>query len=617
MTLTWESLNINTRGKTSGKHKTQCPKCGQGKRDADLSIDLDNGLYKCHKPSCYWHKGGTLKIKSDFRNQDKVYKRPEFNNQTNISDKVVQWFQKRGISQKTLIEAKITEAEEYMPQAGKKLNTIQFNYFRNGELINIKFRDGNKNFKLVSGAELILFNLDSMKDKDYVIITEGEIDALSFIEAGYDSVVSVPNGASSGNASLEYLSNCYKYFDNVKRIYIATDGDEPGRVLCNELCRRFGKDRSYIIEYPDNFKDANEVLVAKGVQEVKRLIEHSKCLPLDDVFYLDTIRNDMVDGFINGKQRGTTTYFKSLDPHFTWKKGDLILMGGIPNHGKTTIILQLMLIKSVHEGSKWAVFSPENFPPTEFYDDLIHSYIGKPVDPYYKESQMTIEEYQEGMDFIGKHFFYIYPENDSHTPDFINKKIQELIIREGIDGCLIDPWNQLDHDMSHHSRDDLYLSHILSKEKRFALKHDIYKITIAHPKTLKKKTDKSGMFIGYDCPDPYDLNGGAMWNNKMDDIMAGYRPNFYTDITDTTVEIHVQKIKKQKLVGIPGVCTLKFDRRSNRYLEYDIISPLATIDVSGKEFKLNVVNIEFDIPKPLNPVDFRQDEDEDDDYVPF
>jgi twinkle protein len=556
---TWESLGINVRGKTSGNIKTQCPKCGKDKRDQDLSVNLTEKVYKCHKPTCEWHTGGTLIEKKAI---EKAYTLPKFKNNTSLSDKVVSWFQGRGISQKTLTAANITNGKEYMPQKGAEVNTIQFNYFRDGQLVNVKFRTGDKCFKLVSGAELVLYNLDGIKGKAEIIITEGEIDALSFIEAGLDSVCSVPNGAAKGKANLEYLNNCYSYFENVKKVYLAVDNDEAGQALRDELARRLGKDICYLVEYPEGMKDANEVLKFKGVEGVRALIVNAKGLPLDDVLYLGMVREQMLHEFHNGRKRGTTTYFQTVDPCFTWKRGEVIIMGGIPNHGKTTMILQLMLLKSVFEGTKWGIFSPENFPPTEFYDDLVHTFIGKTTDPHYKDRQMTEEEYIRGMEFIEEHFFYVYPEEASPTPEYVNGKLKELILKHGIDGCLTDPFNQLDNDMGKFGRDDLYISHFLTNEKRFALKHDVYKIIIAHPSKLIK--DKDG---GYKVPDAYDLHGGSMWNNKADNILCTHRPNYWKDKFDTTVEFHSQKIKKQKLVGIPGTVTLTFDRASNRYRE--------------------------------------------------
>ena len=119
---------------------------------------------------------------------DKVYIKPEWKNNVMLSDNAVKWFESRGISQRTLIKMKITEGSEWMPQTSKEENTIQFNYFINNELINIKYRDGRKNFKLVKGAEKVFYNIDSTVGHDYVVIVEGEMDALSFVEAKVDSV---------------------------------------------------------------------------------------------------------------------------------------------------------------------------------------------------------------------------------------------------------------------------------------------------------------------------------------------------------------------------------------------------------------------------------------------
>ena len=65
-------------------------------------------------------------------------------------------------------------------------------------------------------------------------------------------------------------------------------------------------------------------------------------------------------------------------------------------------------------------------------------------------------------------------------------------------------------------------------------------------------------------PGVYSLSGGAMWNNKSDNILCPHRPN-YADQTDPTVHLSSKKIKKQKLNGIPGTVELTFDRRKNRY----------------------------------------------------
>jgi twinkle protein len=198
-----------------------------------------------------------------FKEKKEFVKPPEA--KTELSDRTISWFNKRGISEATLSHWKVGESIEYFPQVQKKRKAINFNYYRENELINCKFRDAEKNFKMVSGAELIFYGLDNIATMEKIYIVEGEMDALSLHEAGIYSVCSVPNGASKGNQRLDYLDNCWEFFKDKKEIVLCTDNDQPGLALRNELARRFGQYRCKYIEFGD-FKDANEVLTEKGAE---------------------------------------------------------------------------------------------------------------------------------------------------------------------------------------------------------------------------------------------------------------------------------------------------------------------------------------------------------------
>lgn len=286
-------------------------------------------------------------------------------------------------------------------------------------------------------------------------------------------------------------------------------------------------------------------------------------LPLKDIIYLDSVRDSMLQTFHSGRSRGETTYFNQIDDHWRWKRGHLVLMHGIMNHGKSTLMLQLCLIKSLRNGYKWGVFSPEQDPPDDFYDELIHSLVGKSTQPYHS-NQMSESDYIGAMDFIKDHFYYIYPEDETPTPEYINTRFEELIKKHKIDGCIIDPYNQLDNDIRKTGgREDLYLSSFLTSQKRFAQKNDVFMIIITHPKSGLSKNANGD----YSCPDIFDLAGGAMWGNKCDDILCTYRPFFSSNKEDTSVLFVSQKIKKRKLCGNPGEVILTFDIMTNRFYE--------------------------------------------------
>jgi len=218
---TFYDFGIDVGNKSTGKIKTQCPKCSntrKNKRDKCLSVDLDQGLFNCH--NCGWAGTTNFEKKKEFIRPQAI--------KVNLTERVVNWFSTRGITEPTLIHWKIGESLEYIPQVGKKRRAVNFNYYRENELVNVKYRDSEKNFKMVSGAELIFYGLDNIKTMDKIYIVEGEMDALSLHEAGIYSVCSVPNGASKGNQRLEYLDNCFEYFKDKTEIILCTDNDNPG-----------------------------------------------------------------------------------------------------------------------------------------------------------------------------------------------------------------------------------------------------------------------------------------------------------------------------------------------------------------------------------------------------
>ena len=62
----------------------------------------------------------------------------------------------------------------------------------------------------------------------------------------------------------------------VKKVILATDGDQKGCVLRDELALRLGRPRCWYVSYPHGCKDANEVLVRHGADALRELLEGAK-----------------------------------------------------------------------------------------------------------------------------------------------------------------------------------------------------------------------------------------------------------------------------------------------------------------------------------------------------
>ena len=100
--------------------------------------------------------------------------------------------------------------------------------------------------------------------------------------------------------------------------------------------------------------------------------------------------------------------------------------------------------------------------------------------------------------------------------------------------------------------------------ERFYIENNVIGIIVAHPKNPNPNDNGS-----IDPPQVYQISGGAEWNNKSDVIMTYHRPNFYSDITDTSCIFGTKKIKRQKDMALPGDINMMFDRKKNRFLFLD------------------------------------------------
>lgn len=324
----FEDFDIQVGSRKGGKVKLTCPKCSDrrsNKRDKSLSVDIDKGVWHCHY--CSW--SGTIHVGERANAQAaKQYRRPVARPLTPLSDAAKEWFGKRGISEATIAKMKIGEGEHFIPQRGCKMNTIQFNYYLKGELINVKYRTGNKLFTLESGAELIPYNLDSIVGQKECIITEGEMDCLSFVEIGLPHCVSVPNGA---NSNLSYLDDFIDgWFEDKETIYIAVDTDAKGVQLRDELVRRFGSERCRVLTYGDECKDANELLVKGGPEALMASYKASKDVKVSGVFSLDDYEDELDTIYSEGLKKGLLIGLPNFDELCSFETRRLAVVTGIP-----------------------------------------------------------------------------------------------------------------------------------------------------------------------------------------------------------------------------------------------------------------------------------------------
>lgn len=549
--------HIDVKGRHTGKIKTFCPECRdrrKNKRDKSLSVDLDKKVWLCHY--CGWT--GHLAQEQQQNHYTQRNNRMKFDkNLTTLSDRMVRYFmEKRSIPQEVLNRMNITEEQVYLQQTGRKENCIGFNYFEDDELVNTKYRDGSKNFRMRTGAELIPYNLNGIKDTAECIITEGEMDALSFIACGRADTVSVPNGAT---ANLTYLDRFIDtHFEDKQVIYIAVDTDRKGLELRTELIRRLGEERCRIVTYANGCKDANEHLVKYGRESLLITLARAQEIPITGVFTADDVKDELHELYLRGMQRGAVTGLGHLDDLLSFETGRLMVCTGMPGDGKSEFIDEIILRLNLNYGWRTAFFSPENTPISYHLQKMIEKLIGK----RFGQRFMNETEYLEAKNHLTENISSILPE-ENFGIDQILSKAKSLVKKRGIKILVLDPYNSIDHQIPSGMSETQYISYFLSQLRGFAVRHQCLVVLVAHPAKMYRApgSDKHPHIT------LEDISGSAHFRNKADFGIAVER-----DDDAGVTRIRVLKVKFRHL-GQRGTATFKFNPVNGRYIPWNEPEP--------------------------------------------
>ncbi len=544
--------NFNQHGLDEGKTQGICPLCSSTRKPENqkqkcASYDWERGLGTCH--NC--DKSFQLHTYERKGTSEKTYVKPEAFVVQEVGSKVEEWFKTRGISRKTLHELRVTEGSEYMPQTGKSENVIKFNYFMGDNLINVKYRDGRKNFKLYKGAEKVFYNIDSIVGYEYCILVEGEMDVLALHEAGISNVISVPNGATLNTNNLDYLDACIDYFEDKEKIILATDSDEAGVALQTELIRRLGSEVCFLATF-DDCKDANEYLIKHGPEKLVSRITNAKPVPLENVTTFRDIEDEITDFVRNGFKPGFQVGLSNFDDIFSTYTGQFITVTGIPSSGKSDFVDRMVVGYNRNYEWKTAFASPENQPTYLHAHKLMRKcWGGMPT-----AADIYSDRWNQIADHCNTNFFHI--DMERYTLEAVLKKGAELVKRKGIKCLVIDPFNKVrSNDQS--GDVNVYTLEYLQKIETFAKKYDVLVIVVAHPTKMYK--DANGKI---EEPTMYNIKGGGEWYDASYHGLLIHR-----DYEAKTVKAKVLKVKFQNLGENGAEAHFKWQPDSGDYLAID------------------------------------------------
>ena len=502
--IEWNTLEFK---KTSGKEKLRCPSCNNqrsDKKDRSLLVNHKEGYGKCFYCEALTFKN---EIESNYTEIDQSKYKTVLNN-----DKAIQYINSRGISKNTLERLYVSFESHYQPALNKEVDNVVFNYYEGSKLVNKKFRSANKKFTQISGSKPIFYNINSVLGKDIVYIVEGEFDVLAMYEAGYKSVISVPNGANDND---DYWRNSEIYLKDIKQFIIAVDNDEKGNLLRDKIAQRLGRYRCKYIEFKG--KDANDDLISG---DLKNSISNAISFPVNGTFTAKDLRDGVNNLYDNGLPETIYpkgAWFGNLKNIFKVMRGQVVLPTGIPSHGKSTFVdwYVLNLIKDYSMKASW--YSPEHSPMDLYETELIQKVIGRNFwNDKYGEKRITKNDLDLYDDWANEKI-YLTDCEDGETPTWkwLIGKFKEQMYNFGIDIFVVDAFNKVILPKGNKLEE---INNVLTKLTHFARVNNVIIFLVAHPTKMKK--NEEGI---YDAPTLYDVSGSSDFRNQVHAGFCIYR----------------------------------------------------------------------------------------------
>lgn len=428
--------------------------------------------------------------------------------------------------------------------------SLVFDYVSQDALSYRKVRTPDKRFWIEpKGAKLHLWCIDNLrglgsKPAQPLCITEGEADCIAVYQACGGYVVSIPNGANghkSEGAIYPTSDNGFQYLwgsngrlipeiEQFDKVILATDGDEKGMLLRDELAIRIGQSRCWFVEYPEGCKDANDVLREYGAEALARVINNAK--PMRPGYLVkpsDLPPRENLSVYSTG--------WGELDKRIMLTRPELFIVTGIPGHGKGQFIRSLAFRVAKAHNWRTAFFTPED-PYERLTRDMRR----------FARKHFPGDDPKEWMD---AHFLISHPpEDDRITLDMVMAEMEAAALHRNCQVFVLDPWNEISHDRKNRI-DTEYVEEALVDLKRKARRLKQLLIIVAHPRKIEEGSE----------PNLYSISGSANWRNKADHGVIIHR----TMPDGDHAQLVVEKCKDQETMGRPGRAYLLFDRMSADY----------------------------------------------------
>jgi twinkle protein len=325
---------------------------------------------------------------------------------------------------------KITDAtcQHFNYQTGTYKNEpVQIaNYYNaDGQIVAQKIRKKDKSFAwLGSPNEALPFGAQAFpKNGKTVVVTEGEIDAMSFSQVQQNKwpVVSIASGA--GPQVKSYIAKHRDYFNGFDRVILMFDMDAPGREAARAAAEIIGS-KAAIASLP--LKDANDMLVAGRTEEMVNAMWRAEPYRPEGIVDMATLKERVREQ----PKMGLSWPFERLT-RLTYgiRLGEMYAFGAGTGIGKTDLFTQTMahMVNVHHE--KIGIFSLEQ-KVTDTSLRLVGKFAQRPLHiPDYWDEKIFDESWDT---LIKERSVFLYDSFGRNDWESVKSKIEYLVHTEGV-----------------------------------------------------------------------------------------------------------------------------------------------------------------------------------------
>jgi len=510
-------------------------------REQKMAVSLVDGAFSCmHLNNCgakgsWWDLQKMLGDKPQRLDGDKYivnqpvkYKRPETHSEK-FTTQAIEYLKSRGIAEMIISQFKI----------GQHGNEIMFPYFKNGELVNVKYRSlKEKKFRQEKNAEPSLFGRDFCTG-DYVVICEGEIDAMSLSQCG-EPAVSIPSGAKDKR----WIETEWDFLQKFQKIYLMFDNDTAGQENIFDIVKRLGMWRCYNVILP--YKDANECL-NNNIFDFKEYLDLAKEYDPEILKNAAKFTDEVIELFEHPEVLYGTGYpWEQLNKILRGRRdGELTIISGRNSSGKTTWLNQVIIhfLKKEHP----TIIASLEIPARRYLRWMVLNILGT--------QSPNIKNVKTTMEWIGEKL-YVLDVYGAVTPYDLLDTFEFASRKYGIKNYVIDSLLKIDFPgISDLKEQKEFVNNCIDKLCKY---HNGHVYLVAHP---RKGERDSG------TPDKVDIEGTGAISNLADNILIMRRISEEEKELKPNLADNILYVKKGREWGDEGHVNFSFDKESKTFSE--------------------------------------------------